>query len=320
MATPPVGLLVTRPTPTATLELIVRAEERGVSAAWSTVGGTTPDAVTLIAAAATRTHQITLGTAIVPIYPRHPLVLASQALVLADLAPGRVRLGLGPSHRPIIEGMFGLPFVQPLAYLREYLTVLRHLLWDGQVDHAGPFLTVHATLPAGTTPPRTPLLISALRANAFHLAGEIQLPAWGGAQERDVDDAPPVLVDGRGERRVGRCIDDDAAARWGGQAQHLGGTDHDIRHEDHPLGIDRPSEPGAREVGERVGEAGGVRVAGVAARDGCDERPADGVRQRDVHLGHEGRQDVGGVGGPLLAAPLAELHQRTGVKRIGPLT
>jgi F420-dependent oxidoreductase-like protein len=173
MATPPVGPLVTRPTPTATLELIVRAEERGVSTAWSTVGGTNPDAVTLFAAAATRTHQITLGTAIVPIYPRHPLVLASQALVLADLAPGRVRLGLGPSHRPTIEGMFGLPFVQPLAYLREYLTVLRHLLWDGQVDHAGAFLRVHATLPAGTTPPRTPLLISALRANAFRLAGEI---------------------------------------------------------------------------------------------------------------------------------------------------
>ena len=173
MATPSVGFLVTRPTPTATLELIVRAEERGVPVAWSTVGGTNPDALTLFAAAATRTHQILLGTAIVPIYPRHPLVLAAQALVLADLAPGRVRLGLGPSHRPTIEGMFGLPFVQPLAYLREYLTVLRHLLWDGQVDHAGAVLRVHATLPAGTTPPRTPLLISALRTGAFRLAGEI---------------------------------------------------------------------------------------------------------------------------------------------------
>src|ERR687887_48341 len=161
MPVPPIGLLVTRPGPSATLALIVRAEQHGVPTAWSTVGGTTPDALTLFAAAATRTHQIMLGTAIVPIYPRHPLVLASQALVLADLAPGRVRLGLGPSHRPTIEGMFGLPFVQPLAYLREYLTVLRHLLWDGQVEHAG------------TTPPRTPLLISALRANAFHLAGEI---------------------------------------------------------------------------------------------------------------------------------------------------
>jgi alkanesulfonate monooxygenase SsuD/methylene tetrahydromethanopterin reductase-like flavin-dependent oxidoreductase (luciferase family) len=78
--------------------LIVCAEQHGVPAVWSTVGGTHPDAVTLFAAAATRTHQILLSTAIVPIYPRHPLVLAAQALVLADLAPGRVRLDLGPCH------------------------------------------------------------------------------------------------------------------------------------------------------------------------------------------------------------------------------
>jgi F420-dependent oxidoreductase-like protein len=173
MARPPAGLLVTRPTPSAMLGLIVRAEEHGVPVAWSTVGGTNPDAVTLFAAAATHTRQITLGTAIVPIYPRHPLALASQALVLAGLAPGRFRLGIGPSHRPTIEGTFGLPFVRPLAYLREYLAVLRQLLWEGQVDLAGELLTAHAALPAGTPPPRTPLLISALRAPAFRLAGEI---------------------------------------------------------------------------------------------------------------------------------------------------
>jgi F420-dependent oxidoreductase-like protein len=172
MATPPMGLLVERPNPTATLELIDRAEQHGVPTAWSTIGATNPDAVTLFAAAATRTHHIALGTSIVPIYPRHPLVLASQALVLADLAPGRLRLGIGPSHRPIIEGMFGIPIVRPLVYMREYLTVLRQLLWGGQVDLAGEFLNVHATLPAGTTPPRIPLLISALGANSFRLAGE----------------------------------------------------------------------------------------------------------------------------------------------------
>jgi F420-dependent oxidoreductase-like protein len=191
--------------------LIARAEQHGVPAAWSTVGGTNPDAVTLFAAAATRTHQIMLGTSIVPSYPRHPLVLASQALVLADLAPGRLRLGIGPSHRPIIEGMFGIPFVQPLAYLREYLTVLRQLLWDGQVDLAGEFLNAHATLPAGTTPPRIPILISALRANSFRLAGEIAdgaiswmcpisylvqtaLPALRGGATGAQRSAPPLIA------------------------------------------------------------------------------------------------------------------------------
>jgi alkanesulfonate monooxygenase SsuD/methylene tetrahydromethanopterin reductase-like flavin-dependent oxidoreductase (luciferase family) len=51
--------------------------------------------------------------------------------------------------------------------------VLRDLLWDGRTDFAGTYYTVRLALPSGIMPPRTPLLISALRANAFRLAGEI---------------------------------------------------------------------------------------------------------------------------------------------------
>jgi alkanesulfonate monooxygenase SsuD/methylene tetrahydromethanopterin reductase-like flavin-dependent oxidoreductase (luciferase family) len=109
----------------------------------------------------------------VPTYPRHPIALASQALVLAALAPGRFRLGIGPSHRPTIEGMFGIPMQKPLDHLREYLTILRGLLWEGSTDFQGTHFQVKATLPDGVTPPKTPLPISALRAGAFRLAGEI---------------------------------------------------------------------------------------------------------------------------------------------------
>src|SRR5213593_4137869 len=56
-----------------------------------------------------KTSTIRLGTSIVPTYPRHPLVLAQQALSLYDIAPGRLRLGIGPSHKAIIEGIYGLP-------------------------------------------------------------------------------------------------------------------------------------------------------------------------------------------------------------------
>jgi F420-dependent oxidoreductase-like protein len=138
------------------------------------VGGAIPDAVTLFAAAAVRTKRVTFGTSIVPMYPRHPVALATQALVLADLAPGRFRLGVGPSHRPTIEGWFGIPFAKPHVYLREYVQVLRQLLWDGKVDYEGEVFKVHhMALPAGMAAPRVPILISALRANAFRLAGEI---------------------------------------------------------------------------------------------------------------------------------------------------
>jgi F420-dependent oxidoreductase-like protein len=167
------GLVIRRPTPAATLAAIEQAEERGVSAVWSTVGGAAPDAVTLFAAAAARTSDITLGSAIVPTYPRHPIVLASQALAIDGLAPGRFRLGIGPSHQATIEGMFGLRMGKPLDHLREYLTVLRGLLWEGKADFEGTYYRVHVQTPPTVTPPKTPLPISALRAGAFRLAGEI---------------------------------------------------------------------------------------------------------------------------------------------------
>jgi F420-dependent oxidoreductase-like protein len=170
---PRIGLAITRPSPSAAVEAIVRAEQAGIPAVWSTVAGTSPDGVTILALAAARTQRLELGTSIVPAYPRHPIVLASQALIFADLAPGRFRLGIGPSHRPTIEGMFGIPMTRPLSYMREYLTILRQLLWEGRADVDGEFFHVHAALPQSIEPPRTPILLSALRANAFRQAGEI---------------------------------------------------------------------------------------------------------------------------------------------------
>ena len=198
------GLAIRGLNPAETLAAIVRAEERGLPMVWSTVGGTNPDAVTLFAAAAAKTSTIGMGTAIVPTYPRHPVALASQAEVLAALAPGRFRLGIGPSHRTTIEGMFGLPMNRPLEHLREYLTVLRSLLWEGAVDFSGTHYAVKAELPAGVEPPRTPLPISALRAGAFRLAGEIADGAlsWVCPVPYLISTAKPALLEGA--RAAGR--------------------------------------------------------------------------------------------------------------------
>ena len=155
------------------LAAVQQAESRGVDQVWSTVGGASHDPVTAFAAAAASTGRIGLGTAVVPVYPIHPIALASQALALEGLAPGRIRLGIGTSHRPNIEDRFGIPMVRPLSYLREYLTVLRQLLWAGSADFDGDFFHVHTELPAGIAPSKTPLPISALRKNAFELAGEL---------------------------------------------------------------------------------------------------------------------------------------------------
>jgi F420-dependent oxidoreductase-like protein len=166
------------------------------------------DTLTLFAAAAAQTTRVRLGTSIVQVYPRHPLVMALQAATINDLAPGRLRLGVGTSHRHIIENIYGLSMPSPLAYLREYVEVMRQGLWEGRIDHQGRFFKVAATVPR---PAQIPLLISALGEKAFHLAGEIAdgaiswvcpvpylldkaLPALRAGAEEQHRPAPPLVA------------------------------------------------------------------------------------------------------------------------------
>ncbi len=86
-----------------------------------------------------------------------PLALAQQALTLDDLAPERLRLGIGPSHRPVIEGMYGITMASPLAHLHEYVDVLHAALWEGKISHHGQFFNVESTFPRT---PHTPILVA----------------------------------------------------------------------------------------------------------------------------------------------------------------
>ena len=164
-----VGLVVDGANAASAVKTIVAAEAAGVRQIWMVQPPSGPDTLTTLSAA-TKTSTIRLGTSIVPTYPRHPLVLAQQALSLYDIAPGRLRLGIGPSHQAIIEGIYGLSQTTPLAHLREYVKVLHAALWEGKVDHHGQFFNVVITLPRTT---KTPVLISTLGKKAFELAGEI---------------------------------------------------------------------------------------------------------------------------------------------------
>jgi F420-dependent oxidoreductase-like protein len=150
------------------VDLIVQAEEAGVKQVWATQGGSSTDLLTAYAAAFQRTGEIWLGTSIVPIYPRHPLALAQQAATAAGLGQGRLRLGVGTSHRPSIEGLYGMKMEEPLAYLEEYIGVLRAALWDGSIQHEGRFFTARVKM---NHPQPVPVLIAALGEKAFRLAG-----------------------------------------------------------------------------------------------------------------------------------------------------
>ncbi len=148
---------------------IARAEELGVHAAWMTTGGASLDSLTCFAASAAATTSIKLGTSIIPTYPRHPLVVAQQAQVVAQLAPGRLRVGVGPSHRPTIESM-GIDFRAPLGHLREYIQILKDILQTGAVDFQGK----HYSATAGIAGPLdVQVMGSALRTGSFELCGAV---------------------------------------------------------------------------------------------------------------------------------------------------
>lgn len=225
-----IGLHVVGRTAVETLDGIVRAEARGIAAVWLTTGGVAPDGLTILAAAAVRTERVLMGTAITPTFPRHPLVAVQQALAIAQLAPGRFRLGIGPSHKPTMEGMFGIPFEKPLTHLRAYLDVLNRTLHDGAVERDEEPFRVQARLAA---PVDIPVFASALQPRSFELCGEVADGAitWMCplAYVRDV--ALPALR--RGAEKAGRplpklivhvpvAVSEDAAAVRDAARQQLG--------------------------------------------------------------------------------------------------
>ena len=152
------------------VDAIVQADEAGIDTAWMTSGGVAADPLVIFAAATARAKRISFGTCIIPTFPRHPLALVQAAVAIDQLAPGRLTLGVGPSHQVSVEPTFGIAFDKPLQHLREYLTILRSILYDGKVQFEGKRLTARAQL-AGPTGVK--VMASALRPNGFSLCGEL---------------------------------------------------------------------------------------------------------------------------------------------------
>jgi 5,10-methylenetetrahydromethanopterin reductase len=149
---------------------IQRAADDGFASAWLlNIFGL--DALTALAVAGRGTAGIELGTAVVPTYPRHPAALAQQALTVDLALDGRLALGIGLSHKIVIEDMFGYSFARPARHMREYLSVLVPLL-DGETAALdGETVSAHIGL---STPRagRPPLLLAALAPQMLRLAGQ----------------------------------------------------------------------------------------------------------------------------------------------------
>src|SRR5262249_41108834 len=115
---------------------------------------------------------IELGTAVVPTYPRHPWVLAQQALTVQAATDGRLALGIGLSHQIVVEGMWGISFAKPVRHLREYLDILLPLSRGEAVSYNGTTVSAHGAL---TVPRATPfpILVAALGPQMLELAGRM---------------------------------------------------------------------------------------------------------------------------------------------------
>ncbi len=127
------------------------------------------DAMIIIGAAAQQVPGIRFGTSVVPTYPRHPMVMAEQALTTSMLTGGRFTLGIGLSHQPVVEGMWGISFEKPVRHAREYLDALMPLVAGEKVSFAGETLTARGTLAIEAPPP--PVLFAALGPQMLRVAG-----------------------------------------------------------------------------------------------------------------------------------------------------
>ncbi len=148
------------------------ADEAGVGSVWIPQIPDELDALTMAAVVGEATSRVEIGTAVVPVQPRHPIALAQQALSVQAVCQGRLALGLGVSHHWIIGDMLGIPYERPALTMRAYLDVLDQALrGPGPVDVENELFRVHNPLDITDVAP-TPVLLAALGPVMLRLAGE----------------------------------------------------------------------------------------------------------------------------------------------------
>lgn len=149
----------------------VAAETAGFSSFWFPQVPGYLDAMTAIALIGASTSAIELGTAVVPVQTRHPLILAQQAMTTGAACGGRFTLGLGVSHDWIINGQLGIDYDRPVRELQDRLDVLAAAFaGPGQVDIENTGFRVHSPVDVADTAP--PILLAALGPTMLRIAGE----------------------------------------------------------------------------------------------------------------------------------------------------
>ena len=98
------------------IEVAKNAEQVGLDNVWL-ANIFSFDAITTLALVGRATQRIGLGTAVTPTYPRHPTAIAQQALTAAAATDNRFTLGIGLSHKVVIEDMLGMSYDLSLIHI-----------------------------------------------------------------------------------------------------------------------------------------------------------------------------------------------------------
>lgn len=148
------------------------AERLGYESVWTTQLPDARDGSLVLAAYAARTERVQIGTAVLPIYTRHPTAMVQMAATLDELSGGRFILGMGISHKVTVEGMWDLKLESPVRAMREYVDIVRTSLRDGGCSIDGRYFSARWRY-SGPRRADLPIMISALNPRMLELAGEI---------------------------------------------------------------------------------------------------------------------------------------------------
>src|ERR687897_27618 len=151
------------------------ASELGYRSFW-TAETTGPEAFSLLGAVGTAAPGLDLGTGVLALQLRTPMVVAMAGATLQALQPERdVLLGVGISSPVVTQRWHGVPFGDnPLSQVREYVTLLRSCLSGEKVDFAGDFYQVKGFRLGVRLGERRPkIVVGALNPKMLALAGEV---------------------------------------------------------------------------------------------------------------------------------------------------
>lgn len=154
----------------AIVDDVTTAESEGFSSYW--LGQVSlVDSLVALGASGASTSSIEVGTAVVPTWTQHPLVMATKAWTVQSMVAGRLILGIGLAHQPTVEERLKLTWEKPVRHMIEYLTILNDVFASGTAAFEGEVWSLEAELPPfPVDPPK--VMVAALGDQMLRVAGK----------------------------------------------------------------------------------------------------------------------------------------------------